>query len=53
VETLERRDKDKMARLDRLEKAVSRIDRVKAMLNQPSMNGTVSDSAMLSPPGKR
>ncbi|KAJ4356571.1 uncharacterized protein N0V89_004606 [Didymosphaeria variabile] len=32
VELLEKKDKDKMARLERLEKAVSRIDRVKAML---------------------
>ncbi|KAF2189075.1 hypothetical protein K469DRAFT_499741, partial [Zopfia rhizophila CBS 207.26] len=32
VEQLEKKDKDKMARLERLEKAVSRIDRVKALL---------------------
>ncbi|KAF1965660.1 hypothetical protein BU23DRAFT_519295 [Bimuria novae-zelandiae CBS 107.79] len=32
VELLEQKDKDKMARLERLEKAVSRIDRVKAIL---------------------
>lgn len=32
VETLERRDRDKMARLDRLEKAVERVERVKKML---------------------
>lgn len=35
VEVLEKKDKDKMARLERLEKAVSRIDRVKAMLAAP------------------
>ena len=35
VEQLEQKDKEKMARLDRLEKAVSRIDRVKAMLAAP------------------
>ncbi|KAF2027443.1 hypothetical protein EK21DRAFT_71893 [Setomelanomma holmii] len=46
VEMLEKKDKDKMARLDRLEKAVSRIDRVKAMLNQPTTNN-------LAPPAKR
>ncbi|KAH9877795.1 hypothetical protein J1614_003012 [Plenodomus biglobosus] len=32
VETLERRDREKMARLDRLEKAVERVERVKKML---------------------
>lgn len=52
VEMLERKDKDKMARLDRLEKAVSRIDRVKAMLNQQPTNNTVG-GATLAPPGKR
>lgn len=36
VEQLEKKDKDKMARLERLEKAVSRIDRVKAMLAAPT-----------------
>ncbi|ORY17121.1 hypothetical protein BCR34DRAFT_475421 [Clohesyomyces aquaticus] len=36
VEQLEKKDKDKMARLERLEKAVSRIDRVKAMLATPT-----------------
>jgi hypothetical protein len=50
IEVLERKDKDKMARLDRLEKAVSRIDRVKAILNQPPANDV---SGMLSPPAKR
>jgi hypothetical protein len=50
IEVLERKDKDKMARLDRLEKAVSRIDRVKAILNQPPANDV---GGMLSPPAKR
>jgi hypothetical protein len=50
IEVLERKDKDKMARLDRLEKAVSRIDRVKAILNQPPTNAA---DGMLSPPAKR
>ncbi|KAF2681666.1 hypothetical protein K458DRAFT_489138 [Lentithecium fluviatile CBS 122367] len=36
VEMLEKKDKDKAARLERLEKAVSRIDRVKAMLATPT-----------------
>lgn len=53
IEILERKDKDKMARLDRLEKAVSRIDRVKAILNQPQTNGIAMGSAMLVPPAKR
>lgn len=35
VEVLEKKDKDKMARLERLENAVSRIDRVKALLAAP------------------
>ena len=35
VEQLEKKDKDKMARLERLEKAVTRIDRVKALLSAP------------------
>jgi low affinity Fe/Cu permease len=40
VEMLEKKDRDKMARLERLEKAVSRIDRVKAMLATPTaVNG--------------
>jgi hypothetical protein len=50
IEVLERKDKDKMARLDRLEKAVSRIDRVKAILNQPPATDA---GGMLSPPAKR
>ncbi|KAH8702740.1 hypothetical protein GQ44DRAFT_732752 [Phaeosphaeriaceae sp. PMI808] len=53
VEMLEKKDKDKMARLDRLEKAVSRIDRVKAMLNQPTTNDMGVGNIMLAPPGKR
>jgi hypothetical protein len=36
VEMLEKKDKDKAARLERLEKAVSRIDRVKALLAPPA-----------------
>ncbi|KAH7384340.1 hypothetical protein DE146DRAFT_223237 [Phaeosphaeria sp. MPI-PUGE-AT-0046c] len=52
IEILERKDKDKMSRLDRLEKAVTRIDRVKAMLNQPQTNG-LAGGGMLSPPAKR
>jgi low affinity Fe/Cu permease len=36
VEQLEKKDREKMARLERLEKAVSRIDRVKAMLGAPN-----------------
>lgn len=35
VEALEKKDKEKMARLERLEKAVTRIDRVKAILAAP------------------
>jgi hypothetical protein len=35
VAMLEKKDKDKMARLERLEKAVSRLDRVKAILATP------------------
>lgn len=34
IEMLERRDREKMGRLDRLEKAVSRVERVKALLNE-------------------
>lgn len=40
VELLEKKDKDKMARLERLEKAVSRIDRVKAILSAPAPTAT-------------
>lgn len=52
VEMLEKKDKDKMARLERLEKAVSRIDRVKAILNQPA-SVPVIDNSMLAPPTRR
>jgi hypothetical protein len=37
VEQLEKKDKDKMARLERLENAVSRVERVKALLAAPSL----------------
>jgi septal ring factor EnvC (AmiA/AmiB activator) len=37
IEMLEKKDKDKVARLDRLEKAISRLDRVKALLNKESV----------------
>jgi hypothetical protein len=55
IEILERKDRDKMARLERLEKAVSRIDRVKAILNAPQVNGVAGTGggAMLAPPGKK
>ncbi|PSN66485.1 hypothetical protein BS50DRAFT_495194 [Corynespora cassiicola Philippines] len=36
VEQLEKKDKDKAARLERLEQAVTRIDRVKALLAAPT-----------------
>jgi len=45
VQTLERRDREKMARLDRLEKAVERVERVKKILG--------SDPAMLAPSAAR
>lgn len=50
VELLERRDRDKMARLDRLEKAVSRVERVKALLKEPDR---VTGGTMLSPPARK
>ena len=54
IELLEKKDKDKMARLDRLEKAVSRLDRVKALLNeeetQNTTNTAISANAGLVPP---
>ena len=53
IEMLEKKDKDKMARLDRLEKAMSRLDRVKAMLNQPPVNTASTGGGMLAPPAKR
>lgn len=49
IELLEKKDKDKMARLDRLEKAVSRLDRVKAMLGDGNMTST-ADKALPAPP---
>ncbi|KAJ4372724.1 hypothetical protein N0V86_008089 [Didymella sp. IMI 355093] len=42
IELLEKKDKDKMGRLDRLEKAVSRLDRVKAMLGQEETMSTAN-----------
>lgn len=48
IELLEKKDKDKMARLDRLEKAVSRLDRVKALLNKEGTTATNTNPA--SPP---
>lgn len=51
VETLERRDREKMGRLERLEKAVSRIDRVKAILNEP-VTATAA-AATLAPPSRK
>lgn len=36
VEQLERKDKEKVARLERLERSVARLDRVKALLAAPS-----------------
>ncbi|KAJ4359369.1 hypothetical protein N0V95_002199 [Ascochyta clinopodiicola] len=42
IELLEQKDKDKMARLDRLEKAVSRLDRVKALLNKDETADTAN-----------
>ncbi|KAF1846926.1 uncharacterized protein K460DRAFT_303898 [Cucurbitaria berberidis CBS 394.84] len=50
VELLERRDREKMGRLDRLEKAVSRIDRVKAMLKDDPVSSNV---ATLAPPARK
>jgi hypothetical protein len=55
IELLERKDQDKMARLERLEKAVTRLDRVKAILEQPEhgRDGLPVGSAMLAPPARR
>lgn len=54
IELLEKKDKDKMARLDRLEKAVSRLDRVKALLNKEetpnTANTAITANAGLAPP---
>ena len=41
VEMLEKKDRDKMMRLERLEKAVERVDRVKALLGAPSAGSGV------------
>ncbi|KAH6642187.1 hypothetical protein C7974DRAFT_372159 [Boeremia exigua] len=49
IELLERKDKDKMGRLDRLEKAVSRLDRVKALLKEDT--GSPLNPALTLPPG--
>lgn len=51
IELLEKKDKDKMARLDRLEKAVSRIDRVKALLNNEELSVTINATSVS--PAKR
>lgn len=54
IETLERRDREKMGRLDRLEKAVSRVERVKALLGEKDDKGAdVPVSDMLSLPPRR
>ena len=49
IELLEKKDKDKMARLDRLEKAVSRLDRVRALLNKQD-KGDSTNANVASPP---
>lgn len=49
IELLEKKDKDKMGRLDRLEKAVSRLDRVKAMLSKDDMSSS-AEKALPAPP---
>ncbi|KAF1933163.1 uncharacterized protein M421DRAFT_415527 [Didymella exigua CBS 183.55] len=49
IELLEKKDRDKMGRLDRLEKAVSRLDRVKAMLGKDDTMSTAS-KALPAPP---
>jgi len=49
IELLEKKDKDKMGRLDRLEKAVSRLDRVKAMLSKDDMPSS-AEKALPAPP---
>ncbi|KAJ4362315.1 hypothetical protein N0V83_010408 [Neocucurbitaria cava] len=51
VELLERRDREKMGRLERLEKAVSRIDRVKAMLKDEPV-GTTNGGTLALPARK-
>lgn len=49
IELLEKKDKDKMGRLDRLEKAVSRLDRVKAMLSKDGVSES-AEKALPAPP---
>jgi hypothetical protein len=54
VEMLERRDREKMGRLDRLEKAVSRVERVKALLaEKEDGEAEAASSGMLSLPPRR
>jgi predicted RNase H-like nuclease (RuvC/YqgF family) len=53
VETLERRDMEKMGRLDRLEKAVSRVERVKALLGEDSNGIGKGGVGLLRPDGRR
>ncbi|KAI4696075.1 putative secondary metabolism biosynthetic enzyme [Alternaria novae-zelandiae] len=54
VETLERRDREKMGRLDRLEKAVTRVERVKALLGEKEdLKRESVSSGLLSPPARR
>lgn len=48
IELLEKKDKDKMGRLDRLEKAVSRLDRVKALLSKE--DAVTTQTNPVSPP---
>lgn len=53
VEMLEKKDKDKAARLERLEKAVVRVARIKVMLDEPdktTSNGLDAVSGILTPP---
>lgn len=49
IELLEKKDKDKMGRLDRLEKAVTRLDRVKAMLSKDDLQSS-AEKALPAPP---
>jgi predicted RNase H-like nuclease (RuvC/YqgF family) len=49
VELLERRDREKAGRLERLEKAVTRVERVKALLGKENEDGGVA--GLLSPKG--
>ncbi|EUC31000.1 hypothetical protein COCCADRAFT_102410 [Bipolaris zeicola 26-R-13] len=54
IETLERRDREKMGRLDRLEKAVSRVERVKALLAEKDGRAIEAPpDGMLSLPARR